>query len=74
MLDLEVKNHLKKDAETTVHNFFAMAGLMGIKDNIEFAKKCLPVSIKLLKQILQEEIEREKKINNLKNQNSKTTN
>ena len=65
MLDLEVKNHLKKDAEITVHNFFAMAGLMGIKDNIEFAKKCLPVSIKLLKQILREEIEREEKINTL---------
>lgn len=65
-IDLAVKNQLQEDAEITVHNFFAMAGLMGIKNNIEFAEKCFPLFFKLLKSELKKEIEREQKFNNLK--------
>lgn len=65
-IDECVKNQLQKDAEITVHNFFAMAGLMGVENKIEFAKKCLPLFTKLAKAELQKEIERERKFNDLK--------
>ena len=65
MLDLVVKNHIRDDVKRTVSDM--VANSFGQKDKIKYLKKQWNFHKKVMKQVFYEEIEREEKINNLKN-------